>query len=294
VTTFIENKEVSVHGRFFRTAKLRHEWCDFLQDIPAALPQLRTGRRVADVFTFVRDIGDETDALPYPHQPTSIAVMPVTTHEKWWNDIGFKPRNKIRKGQKSGVVTSLIALNDDFARQVEAIYNEAPLRQGRKFFHYGKKASEIKEELSSFLDRSIIIGAYIDRELVGFMKLFRASRTLRTIHIIAKLAHREKCAMDVLISKAVELCEQNGLKYFHYGSWTDGGVGAFRSKHGFEPMEVQRYFVPLTAKGKLMLKLNFHRPLRERLPGSCVQPLLKLRAQWNSMRLGNRQPLAQG
>ncbi len=290
----IDNTEISVTGTLFKTARLRHEWCEFLQDPADAIHQLNDSRRRPDLFTFVRDIGETQPPLPYFTHPISIAVLPVTTHAKWWADIGFKPRNKIRKGQKSGVVTRVVELDDEFARQVEFIYNESPVRQGRRFFHYGKTATEIKEELSSFLSQSVIVGAYFQNELIGFMKLFRAKTALRTIHIIAKNSHREKCAMDVLIAKAVELCEQYGLSYLHYGSWTDGGVGAFRSKHGFVPLEVQRYFVPLSMSGHVMLKLNLHRPMRERLPDGWVLPLVRLRARWNSLRFGNGQALAGG
>jgi len=56
----INNKEISVSGRLFRIAKLRHEWCDFLDEPTDAISEMRRGRPIADVFTFVRDIGAET------------------------------------------------------------------------------------------------------------------------------------------------------------------------------------------------------------------------------------------
>ena len=117
---------------------------------------------------------------------------------------------------------------------------------------------------------------------------------MRTIHIIAKISHRDKCVMDALIAKAVELCDQKKVEHLHYGSWSDGGVGDFRAKHGFKRVEVPRYFVPLTMRGELMLKLNLHRPIRNRLPQSWVGPLLDLRTKWNSVWYRPAKQLARG
>ena len=284
MNSVIEGKELSISGRFLKTARLRHEWCDFLQDAPSALQAMRTQKPVADLFTFVNDIGDTRQDCSYHNEPVANAVLPVTTFAKWWDEIGFKPRNKIRKAQKTGVEIRLASLDETFAKGVEAIYNESAIRQGRKFSHYGKKAPEIQNELTSFQDRSILVGAYFQDELIGFMKLFEGKQVLRTVHIIAKLSHREKCAMDVMISKAVELCEQKKAVYLHYGSWTDGGVGVFREKHGFQRMEVPRYFVPLSLRGEMMLKLNLHRPMRERLPKGLVGQIVALRSKWNSLK----------
>ena len=280
----IGNKQVAVSGKIFRTARLRHEWCDFLDDPHAAIQEVQHTPCFADVFTFVQEIGDEQRSYSFYNEPTSLAVLSVSTYQKWWDEMGFKARNKVRKGQKSGVELRVIELDQDFAKGVEGIYNETPVKQGRRFYHYGKTADEIKEELSSFLARCILVGAYYQNELVGFMKLFRSKNVLRTIHIIAKVSHRNKCVMDALIAKAVELCAQEKIENLHYGSWSEGGVGDFRAKHGFQRVEVPRYFVPLSIRGKLMLRFKLHRPIRDRLPKSWVGPLRDLRAKLNSIR----------
>ncbi len=286
--------EIVVRGGLLKTAALRHEWCDFLEYAPRDIERLLDRGLRADLFTFVDDIGTNLDGYDYHHENLGIAVLPVTTFEQWWDDIGFKPRNKIRKAQKSGVEVRTVELTDEFAQGVEAIYNESPVRQGRKFYHYGKRAPAIKEELKSFLDRSLLVGAYFKGELIGFMKLFPGVQALRTIHIIAKLSHREKCAMDILISKAVELCAERKLRYVQYGSWTDGGVGAFRGKHGFERLDVKRYFVPLTVKGRMLLQLQFHRPVRERIPADLLAPLVGLRNRWTALRYKHAAEAAAG
>lgn len=280
----VKDKEILVSGKVFRIARLRHEWCDFLDEPSDAIREMRRGRPIADVFTFVRDICDKGPDFPFRKEIISNSVLTITTYDAWWNGLDFKVRNKVRKAQKSGVELRLEKLNEDFAKGVEAIYNEAPLRQGRKFYHYGKGSEAIKEELSSFLDQTCLIGAYYHGELVGFAKLFQGNNVLRTIHIIAKLSHRDKAVMDALIAKSVEICDQRKIQHLHYGSWTDGGVGTFRTKHGFVPVDAPRYFVPLTLRGALMLKMKLHQPIRNRLPKKWLEPMIGLRARWNSLR----------
>lgn len=284
MSVVINHKEISVAGKFFRAARLRHEMCDFLDDPTAAIDEMKRGRAFADLFTFVRDICDDPRDYPFHMEPAHLAVLPVSTFKKWWDDIGFKARNKVRKWQKCGVELRVVQLDDDFAKGVEAIYNETPVRQGRSFYHYGKTAVEIKEELSSFLGESIFVGAYHQAELIGFMKLLPRKNVLRTIHIIAKISHRDKCVMDALIGRAVEICDEKKVGNLHYGSWADGGIGEFRTKHGFKRVDVPRYFVPLTLRGRLMLKLKLHLPVRERLPKSWIGPLVNLRSKMNALK----------
>jgi hypothetical protein len=287
----IGQKESAVSGAWIKTARLRHEWCDFLEDPAAAVAELRTTKYPADILTFVRDFCDGPVDLPFRTEKLGLAVLAVSTFARWWEDIGFKTRNKVRKSQKSGVELRIEGLTDEFARGVEAIYGESPVRQGRSFVHYGQSAAAVKEELGSFLDRSVLVGAYHREEMIGFMKLFRGNDVLRTIHIVAKISHREKCAMDGLIAKGVELCDRNGIHHLHYGSWTDGGIGAFREKHLFQRREVPRYFVPLSGLGQMALALNLQRPLRQRLPRSWVESLVDLRTKWNALKPAPAKPV---
>lgn len=288
----VEGKQLVVRGTFPRIASLRHEWCDFLADPPRAIAELKAAGLRADVFTYVDDLNSPNPDFGYTTAPLGIAVLRLTKFEAWWNNIGFKARNKIRKGQKSGVDVRIVSLDDAFAAGVEAIYNESPIRQGRRFYHYGKRAAEIKEEISSFIDRSVLLGAYLDGKLVGFTKLFQGDNVLRTVHIIATLEHREKCVMDIMMSKAVELCCQRGIANLHYGSWTDGGVGAFRTKHDFQRIDTVRYLIPLTLAGRVALALGLHVPLRARIPSDWADPLLRLRAHLNALRFRQAKELA--
>jgi hypothetical protein len=280
----IDEIEFTVTGRLFRTARLRHEWCEFLDNPSVTIETLHRKGTKVDLVTFLHEAYDKPAIYPFHQEPAGASVLSIKTYDDWWNNLHFKVRNKIRKAQKSGVELRLATLDDDFAHGVEAIYNESPIRQGRTFYHYGKKAAAIKEELSSFMDRSLLIGAYYRGELIGFMKLYRGVNILRTVHILAKTNHRDKSVMDALIAKAVELCDQFKISHLQYGSWTDGGVGAFRAKHGFVRIDFPRYFVPLSLRGRLMLKLKLHRPMRDFLPEPLTRSMIGVRTRWYSYR----------
>src|SRR6267143_931857 len=278
--------ELAVTGRFFRTARLRHEWFEFLENPPAMVKRIQQGPPVADVFTFLQEVQNGHSDYQFHKEMDGAAVLKVTTREEWWKNLDFKVRNKARKAQKSGVELRPAELTDDFVRGVESIYNESPLRQRKKFWHYGKGFAQIKEDLSSFPDCTFFIGAYHRDELIGFVKLFQGNDILRTVHIIAKLSHRDKPVQDALIAKAVAACEERKISRLHYGDWSRGGLGAFKIKHGFERVDFARYFVPLTAWGKLLLQLNLHHPIEDRLPERWIRNLTALRAKWNSLRYG--------
>ena len=281
---FIGNKEITVKGRFFRVAKLRHEWCDFLENPLRAVEQIREAPKFADLFTFVEDVYDKKPCYSFHKEATSASVLPVTNYEGWLNGLDFRVRNKIRKAYKNGVEFRDIYLDADLVRGVEAIYNESPIRQGRRFWHYGKSAATINEELSPFLDRSFFVGAYYQNELVGFMKLFRGENTLRTVQIISKLAHRDKAIQDALIARAVQICAEEGVRHLQYGSWSRGSLGAFKVKRGFVKVDHPRYYIPITRRGKLLLRLHLHHGLKDRLPERWIASLTALRTSWNNFR----------
>jgi hypothetical protein len=279
----INNIEISVTGNLLRVAKLRHEWFEHLDEPSALIEQLRR-KASADLFTFLQEAHVPRPEFSFHKEIASASVLTVASYKDWWENLHFKARNKARKAQKMGVEIRAAELNDDLVRGIGRIYNESPLRQGRKFIHYGKDAVTIKSDLSSFPGQTFFVGAYFKGELIGFMKLFEGSGILRTVHIIAMLAHRDKCVMDALIARAVQICDEKKIQHLHYGDWAYRGLGAFRSKYDFRRHDCPRYFVPLTARGKLALKLKLHVPLKDRLPRGWVDYFAGVRESWNSWR----------
>ena len=284
---FVGKTEIKITGRALRIARMRHEWFEYLSNPDDVISGLKRSG-TADVFTFLQEAHVERPVFPFRREVDSLSLLSFKSYDDWWKNLTFKVRNKARKAQKSGVEMRPTELNDELVRGVELIYNEAPLRQGRKFLHYGKDFATIKRDLSSFPECTFYFGAYHENRLVGFVKLFEGDRILRTVHIIATLADRDKCVMDALIAKSVEAACQKDIFRLHYGDWAYRGLGAFREKFGFERHDCPRYFVPLNLRGDLALRAGLHRPWHDKIPRPVKDSLIRARNRWNSWRHGHK------
>jgi hypothetical protein len=173
------------------------------------------------------------------------------------------------------------------------IYNETPIRQGRKFWHYGKDFETVKHELSTYMDRGHFIGAYLDEELIGFMKLVSVNKTFVVFHFLSKNEHRDKSVMNALIAKAVEFSVERGIQHliygrFTYGNKTNSPLADFKHRNGFEKIKIPKYHIPLTLKGRVALKLNLHRGILGILPPGLLTLLVNLRAKILQMRSSSK------
>jgi hypothetical protein len=125
----------------------------------------------------------------------------------------------------------------------------------------------------------------VGAELIGFMKMVRVNSIASIMQILAKNAHQDKKPMNALVAKAVELCEQKGLSHLIYRKYiyddnVDDPLTEFKRRNGFEQVLVPRYYVPLTYRGSLALKLHLHRGGREMIPRPLKVLLRKLRRAW--------------
>jgi hypothetical protein len=175
--------------------------------------------------------------------------------------------------------------DDDFVRGMTEIFNETPVRQGRPFWHYGKSFDVIKKEFSRYLFREEMIGAYFGNELVGFIMLGHADNYAVTGQIISKIEHRDKNVNNALIARAVQKCEEKNIPYLVYFFWGDGGLAEFKRRNGFIKTGLPRYYIPLSFKGKLLLKLKLHHGLKNFIPHLLLEKLKELRGKWYMNRL---------
>jgi hypothetical protein len=150
--------------------------------------------------------------------------------------------------------------------------------------HYGKDFETIKRQFSRFLFREEILGAYLGGELVGFIMLAYAGKYAVLGQIISKIAHRDVAPTNALLAKAVERCAEKGMPYLAYAHWLDDTLGDFKRNNGFQKFDLPRYFVPLTGKGKLALKLGLHRGWKEAVPKQIRSPLKKMRTHWYDLK----------
>jgi hypothetical protein len=225
-----------------------------------------------------------TDPTPrYRHrlQWDSVAVLTIDSYEKWWKEqINDKTRNMVRKAGKKGVTIQTANFDDDLMKGIYAIYNESPLVQGRPSKHFGKSFEVLKQGHATFLDRSLFISAVFQGEIIGFIKLILQGKSATIMQIMSKISHRDKSPTNALLGKAIEICAERGIRYLQYGIWSRRSLGDFKKHHGFSRLEIPRYFVPLTAVGKLALGMKLHRSPLELVPANCKDFLAELRGKW--------------
>jgi hypothetical protein len=281
----IANRELSVTGRLIKTARLKAEYYETV-DAPADfIKELQTKSIKADLFSFLQGAADTTPRFPYHVENDRISVLPITTYEHWWkSQIGDKVRNMARKAGKKGVDIKVVPFDNALVNGIAAIYNESPVRQGRRFSHYGKDLATIYRDHATFIDRSEFIGAYLHEELIGFIKLVHGADVSNLMQIIAKMVHRDKAPIDALLAKAVEICAQKGVRRLHYGIWGRGGLREYKVHRGFQCVEVPRYYVGLTLKGTIALRARLHRNLSEYIPDSWHPTIASWRTKWYSLR----------
>jgi len=280
------NRQVYCLGRgFVRVAGLEDEWYDDVNDPHVVIAALAASDLRPDIFTFWQRVPETEPRYPYYTELESLAVLPITSFDHWWNkQVKGTTRNMVRKSQKAGVEVREATFDDEFVRGMVEIFNETPVRQGFKFWHYGKDFETVKREFSQFLFREDLIGAYYQGELIGFAMLANAGKYGVIGQFIAKLIHRDKATNNALMAKTIEVCEKRQLPYLVYTTWRETSLVDFKRHSGFQEMKVPRYFVPLTTKGRLALKFGFHHGLRGSLPDSVKRPLKRLRKLWHDSR----------
>jgi hypothetical protein len=280
---------VEIGGQIYRIAKglvtvvsLEDHWYEDVVDPESVIEVLKRSAGFGpDIFTFWQRLPDVEPKYSFYTEWEELAALPIKSYEHWWNhQIKSRVRNQIRKAQKAGLVVREAAYDDDFVRGMTAIFNETPVRQGRKFWHYGKDFETVKKQFSRHIHREDLIGAYYENELIGFIMMGNAGRYGVTGQIISAIAHRDKSTNNALIAKAVELCERKRLSHLVYIYWGDDSLGEFKRRCGFERTRVPRYFVPLTRKGRLALKIGLHQGWKNLLPKQFKASLKGLRSGW--------------
>jgi hypothetical protein len=287
-TPAIDGKDLVVTGRFLKTARLRSEFYVSLNDPRAFIREAKQSGLRADIVTFVEDIRDPVPKHPFRYELENMAVLPITTYDDWFSkQLTFKPRNKLRKALKSGIEIRLEELSEPLLLGIKAIYDETPIRQGKRNYHYGEDLAKIRRDHSTFLDRSQFIAVYDTGQMVGFAKVTFTQDCGIIMNFLSRVSHRDKAVSNALLAKVVEVCAGRQLKcvvYGHWGSDATRGLVEFKTANGFQCMAIPRYFVPLTPVGRLALSAGVHRELAKRLPKWCIEPAANVRKRWNAFR----------
>jgi hypothetical protein len=286
-STEICGRTVVVTGKRIRTAQIKDE--ELVEGVPVEDPEsfiikLKESELKADVFTFAQRPPEITPKYDYRFEWDNWAAVPTTCFKDWWeNRLPQESRKNVRRAAKRGVVVRVVPFDDDLVKGIHKIYNETPVRQGKRFWHFGKDLDTLRGELVTYLDRSEFIGAYWNEELIGFLKMVYVGRVATLFHIISMNEHYDKRPMNALIAKAVEFCEQNGISHFIYGQFVYGNkhqssLLEFKRRNGFEQINFPRYYIPLTVKGRLFVRLKLYKGVGGLVPEPILQTVLSSRA----------------
>lgn len=285
--------DIITRGKWIKVATVRDE--EYAEGLRHENPEQLIERYYesggqADIFCFSAQIPDTEVQYDYPIYWDNAAVIPIGTYEKWWNDLCQVARRNVRLATKRGVTVSVVPFDDKLINGITAIYNETPVRQGRKFWHFGKDAKTVGRENASFPDRSIFIGAFVGSELIGFIKLVSVNSVASIMQILANTAHQDKRTTNALIAKAVEVCAERGFSHLQYCNFVyhenyDDPLTDFKRRNGFIELRYPRYFIPLTSRGRVVVACRLHLGLAKLLPKAIVLALLKARAAYHTFAL---------
>ena len=284
----IDGRTVIATGNWLRTAAVRDEDLiegDTLADPARFLRQLGKSGLKADLFTFSQRLPDVTPRYEFRMEWDNVAAIPITTYSEWWEkraDAGV--RRAVRKAVKSGVETKVVEFDDALVAGISKIYDETPVRQGKPFWHYKKSLEDVRRENSTYADRNIFLAASRDGELIGFVRLTRVGEVLSVIQILTMTKDYDKRPANALVAKAVEVCEQAGMSHLMYCNYVyndpNSSLTEFKRRNGFEKVLLPRYYLPLTLKGRIALRLGLHLGFAHLIPKPLLARLLRLRNRW--------------
>lgn len=287
------DRDISIRGSLLRVAAIEGDKYRFLDDPQPVVEGLRHSGTRIDLFTFMQHLPETTPKFSYPMEWDNFAALPITTFDHWWTKaLGFKGRNKAKQAEKKGVKVREIQFDDALVEGIWRIYNETPIRQGKRFPHYGMSLEKVRPYATSFLDSSVFIGAFLEDVLIGFAKLtMNETRTQAGLmHIVSMIQHRDKAPTNALIAQAVKSCAERNIpnlvySNFAYGNKQSDSLSDFKERNGFQRIDIPRYYVPITPIGALAFRLGLHHKLIERLPEPLIEKLRNYRAGWYNNKL---------
>jgi len=283
----VGGREIAISGRFVRVAHFPAELYEPALDPVGMGDTLRASDLRVDLFTFMQKLPHIARQYEYHMEWDNLAALRISTFDHWLRkQINTQARKALRIAQTRGIVAREVAFDDALVRGISSIYNESPVRQGKRFWHYGKDLDTVRRENGTFAERSVFIGAFCDRELVGFAKVVcdLDGDHAGFMQIVTMVRHWDKRPSRVLIAQAVRSCADRGIgcllfSRFAYGAKSDG-LKHFKQLNGFRRIDLPRYYVPLTRRGRIALRLGLQRPIRQRVPEPILARLRRARRRW--------------
>ena len=289
----VNGKNIIVRGKWIKTALVEAEdWLETELDEPekcAHILKKSPGFR-ADILSFAQKLPATIPKYQYPIEWDSIAAIRLNTFKEWWEGLPQETRKNVRRAQKRGVLVLVKKLDDALISDLRELNNDSPLRQGKTFTHFGKTLDQVKRDQEAFLDRSDYICAYFEDELVGVIKLIYRGDVASILTFLPKASHHDKRPANAMMAKAVELCAEKKITHlifgkFNYGNKHHTTLREFKVRHGFDEILVPHYYLPLSLKGAVIVKLKLHRGLIGLLPHNIITFLVNVRAKLYAVKM---------
>jgi hypothetical protein len=294
----VNGDSVILTGKWFKTAAIHDEqWSEREIEHPElyieTLKRSRSQDVKADIFTFTQKPSAPVPRYAYPLEWDSVAAVCLTSFKDWWHNLPQETRKNVRRSQKRGVEVKVKKFDNDLIEGIADVNNDSPIRQGRRYTHYGKSVEQVRKDHSAFVDRSDFVCAYFENQMIGFLKIVYRGDVASILQLTPKASHQDKRPANAMFAKAVEMCEARNIScltygMFHYGKKQNTPITEFKVRNGLGEVLVPRYYVPLTRRGKLFVKLKLHRGALGILPGSVIEMGLAARAKWYSFHAINK------
>ncbi len=265
-----EFDSLSIRKRLF--FKIGHDTYEYQENInPNSTFIKKLVEQKVDVYTFL----DRAWCCPiitpqknWAKSEENIALLEIKGYDEWWQAIGKKTRNMVRKAEKSGIKVSKVEPSDKLAEGIWKIYNETPIRQARAFTHYGESIQTVTTNM--YADKNnTFIGAYLGEELVGFVQIVYGDQIAIVSNILSLQVHWDKSVNNALLAKTIEVCALKGQRWLMYGRiGNHPSLDRFKNNNGFIKLKITRYYIPLSKKGKLVVHLGLHKELKDSLVNS--------------------------
>jgi len=229
--------------------------------------------RDIDVFTFV----ERGWCSSFTFRPSdewvktedNIALLQINSFDEWWEKVGKKTRNMVRKAEKESVKVRVVEPSDRLVEGIWRIYNETPIRQGRAFPQYGISLENIRGIIFN-AKNCMYIEACVGEDIVGFIQLVYGDNLAVITKILSLQAHWDKAVNNVMLAKVVEICAKDNQKWLMYGRMGKGSnhpsLDKFKENNGFVRYPLNRYYVVLSKRGKIATSMGLHQQLKDMLP----------------------------
>lgn len=272
---------IVVSGKWLKVASFDDEYIREITDPESILNEIKSSGIKADMLTFWQLVPDADPRFSYYYELEDQAILHIKSYEDWIkNHADRKARQAANRAVRRGISVKEVEYDDAFVSGITEVINETPIRQGRPYRYYGLDKKAVDKVFKRDLQKCILLAAFFEEEIVGFVKLGVGGSAAVPFGMISMTKHLDKCPQNLLLAEAVRTCEQRGVPYFWYGQWLESGLGKFKIHNGFSKFAVPRYFVPITLKGKLALKLNLHKGIKNLLPEKTRGFLVNLRKNY--------------